>query len=125
MAVQQHLAEIERCLAMAKAENEKLIKGTKSAAPKLRSALLDIGKNVSEGRKLALDVGKAIPVKKRIPKEAKVEEELPAESPELERQDGVSEPEDSQPAEPTLAPIKKPRASRKLKLAPPAAVPEA
>ena len=63
----------------------------KSAAPKVRSSLLEIGKLVSESRKLALDHGKAIPTKKRVPKaEIKSDEEMP-ESPQLERQDAVAE----------------------------------
>ena len=70
MSVQSSLAEIERCLVIAKSENEKLSRGIRSSAPKLRAALLEIGKSVNESRKLALDIGKAIPVKKRMPKEA-------------------------------------------------------
>lgn len=70
MSVRSSLAEIERCLVIAKAENEKLSRGIRSSAPKLRAALLEIGKSVNESRKLALDIGKAIPVKKRMPKEA-------------------------------------------------------
>lgn len=70
MSVQSSLAEIERCLAIAKHHDEKLAKGVKSAAPKLRAALLDISKLVGESRKVALASGKAIAVKKRVPKAA-------------------------------------------------------
>lgn len=70
MSVQSSLAEIERCLAIAKQHDEKLAKGVRSSAPKLRAALLDIGKLVGESRKAALDAGKQIPVKKRAPKAA-------------------------------------------------------
>ena len=70
MSVQSSLAEIERCLAIAKQHDEKLAKGVRSSAPKLRAALLDIGKLVGESRKVALDAGKQIPVKKRAPKAA-------------------------------------------------------
>lgn len=87
MSVKDQLAAIERYLLQAKSEDEKLEKGIKSAAPKVRASLLEIGKIVSEGRKLALDHGKAIPVKKRAPKvESKSDEELPESSPVLERQ---------------------------------------
>ena len=71
MSVQSSLAEIERCLAIAKQHDEKLAKGVRSSAPKLRAALLDIGKLVGESRKVALDAGKQIPVKKRAPKASK------------------------------------------------------
>ncbi len=70
MSVQSSLAEIERCLAIAKQHDEKLAKGVRSSAPKLRAALLDIGKLVGESRKVALDAGKAIPTKKRASKAA-------------------------------------------------------
>lgn len=70
MSVTDLLAAIDSRLSIAKAENEKLSRGIRSSAPKLRAALLEIGKSVNESRKLALDLGKAIPVKKRMPKEA-------------------------------------------------------
>jgi len=70
MSVQSSLAEIERCLAIAKQHDEKLVKGVRSSAPKLRAALLDISKLVGESRRVALEVGKQIPVKKRVPKPA-------------------------------------------------------
>ena len=92
MSVSAQLAEIERYLIIAKAEDAKLAKRTKSAAAKLRGALLEIGKECSNSRKLALDHGKAIPVKKRAPKESKEsEEELPEAIPQLERQDASAE----------------------------------
>src|SRR4051812_24475823 len=119
MSVKDQLASIERYLVQAKLEDEKLEKGVKSAAPKLRASLLEIGKIVSEGRKVALDAGKAIPIKKRVPKEAKVEEALPESASDGEISEIL------QPAEPSLAPIKKPRAARKPKIVPPAAVPVA
>lgn len=81
MSVQSSLAEIERCLAIAKQHDEKLAKGVKSAAPKLRAALLDIGKLVGESRRVALASGKAIAVKKRVPK-AVVAPEAASSSPE-------------------------------------------
>lgn len=90
MSIQSNLAAIEQYLAIAKQEDVKLAKGTKSSAAKVRSALLEIGKECSQSRKLALDAGKQIPVKKKIPKEEKVEvkeadsENLPDESPVLE-----------------------------------------
>lgn len=96
--VKSELDNIERQLSIAKAENERLGKGTKCAAAKLRAALLEIGKSCSESRKLALDAGKSIPVKKREPKEAKEEEDpeekLPEATPLLERQN--AEPEVSE-----------------------------
>lgn len=70
MSVTDLLAAIDSRLSIAKSENEKLSRGIRSSAPKLRAALLEIGKSVNESRKLALDIGKAIPVKKRMPKEA-------------------------------------------------------
>ena len=92
MSVSAQLAEIERYLIIAKAEDAKLAKGTKSAAAKLRGALLEIGKECSESRKLALGHGKAIPVKKRAPKESKEsEEELPEAIPQLQRQDASAD----------------------------------
>lgn len=69
MSVTDLLAAIDSRLSIAKSENEKLSRGIRSSAPKLRAALLEIGKSVNESRKLALDLGKAIPVK-RMPKEA-------------------------------------------------------
>lgn len=68
MSVSDLLAAIDSRLSIAKAENEKLSRGIRSSAPKLRAALLEIGKSVSESRKLALDICKGIPVKKRLPK---------------------------------------------------------
>jgi len=68
MSVTDLLAAIDSRLSIAKSENEKLSRGIRSSAPKLRAALLEIGKSVNESRKLALDIGKAIPVKKRLPK---------------------------------------------------------
>ncbi len=50
-SIAEHLASIERSLTMAKAENEKLAKGCKASAPKVRNALLDIGKTCSDSRK--------------------------------------------------------------------------
>ena len=94
MSIKDQLTQIERYLIQAKIEDERLEKGVKSAAPKLRASLLEIGKIVSESRKAALDAGKAIATKKRAPKgpEAKLEsksdpesEELPEGSPVLER----------------------------------------
>ena len=83
MSIQASLARIEHYLLQAKEDDAKLASGVKSAAPKVRSSLLEIGKLVSESRKLALDHGKAIPVKKRVPKvESKSDDEMP-ESPEL------------------------------------------
>ena len=92
MSVQASLAKIEHYLNQAKEDDAKLASGVKSAAPKVRSSLLEIGKLVSESRKLALDHGKAIPVKKCAPKESKEsEEELPEAIPQLERQDASAE----------------------------------
>ena len=99
MSVKPSLARIEHYLNQAKEDDAKLAAGTKSAAPKVRSSLLEIGKIVSEARKIALDCGKQIPVKKRVPKvEAKSEsdESLP-EPPVLERQDGVAEVKTPEP----------------------------
>lgn len=81
MSVQSSLAEIERCLAIAKQHDDRLAKGVKSAAPKLRAALLDISKLVGESRKVALEAGKQIPVKKRVPKAAAAVAEAPEEAP--------------------------------------------
>lgn len=72
MSVASLLAEIERSLGVAKLHDEKLAKGIRSSAPKLRASLLEIGKLVGESRKLALEAGKSIPVKHRAPKEAEV-----------------------------------------------------
>ncbi len=66
-------------------------------------------------RKLALDCGKAIPTKRRVPKESKAEE-LPESSPALEQQDGgevkIAEIEVSE------TPSIKPKRGRKPKQAP-------
>lgn len=121
--VADHLAAIERELAVAKAENEKLVKGQKAAGPKVRNALLDIGKTVSEARKDVLEIGKAIPVKKRQPKaEVKADELLPSSGDEAPEQAPVAEA--AQLAEPLAAPApaKKPRASRAKKVAVPSMV---
>ena len=123
MSVQASLAKIEHYLNQAKEDDAKLASGVKSAAPKVRSSLLEIGKLVSESRKLALDHGKAIPTKKRVPKvESKESEsdESPPEPPALERQDAsagvkVAEPEASE------TPTIKPKRGRKPKQAPVAA----
>ena len=89
--VKDQLAAIERSLAIARGEEEKLAKGVRSSAPKLRAALLDIGKECSQSRKSVLDIAKSIPVKTKAPKEAKPEESLPDSPPALERQDGQVE----------------------------------
>ena len=89
---------MEHYLNLAKAEDAKLQKGTRSSAAKVRSALLEIGKECSGARKAALEAGKAIPVKKRAPKaaeaaeakeskESKSDDELLPEDSVLERQD--------------------------------------
>ena len=81
----------------------------------MRSSLLEIGKLCSESRKIALDCGKAIATKKRVPKEAKSsDKELPESSPVLERADGAQSAEAAVFA---LAPVKKPR-GRKPKIVP-------
>ena len=118
MSIQINLAAIEKYLAVAKAEDTKLANGTKSYAAKVRAALLEIGKECSNSRKLALDVGKQIPTKKRVPKsEAKSDsEELPESPPALEGADGVKAPEVSDT--PTIKPAKR---GRRPKLAPVAA----
>ncbi len=95
MSVKDQLTQIERYLIQAKVEDERLEKGIRSAAPKLRACLLEIGKIVSEGRKIALGAGKAIVPKKRAPKEVKVEskesdpDELPLSEPVLARADAI------------------------------------
>ena len=117
MSVQASLAKIEHYLNQCKEDDAKLALGVKSAAPKVRSSLLEIGKLVSESRKLALDHGKAIPTKKRVPKvESKSDEEMP-ESPALERQDAVAEVKAVEVSDtPTIK-----KRGRKPKLAPAAA----
>lgn len=106
MSVADLLNSIEMSLTRAKLENEKLSKGTKSAAPKVRAALLEIGKHVAESRKLVLDIGKSIPVKHREPKQsipevqAPVVEELPPPEP-LQRSAAEPIPE---PAPEPIAP---------------------
>ena len=111
-SIAEHLASIERSLATAKAENAKLEKGCKASAAKLRNALLEIGKTCSDSRRDALEAGKAIVVKKRLPKpeskDASSGEEQP-DVPVLERQDAVAD---------LAAPAKKVRAARKPKVAP-------
>ena len=115
MSIKDSLARIEHYLNLAKADDDKLAAGTKSAAPKVRSSLLEIGKLCSESRKIALDCGKAIATKKRVPKETKSsDEELPESSPILERADGAKPVEAPELA---LAPVKKPR-GRAKKIAP-------
>ena len=104
-SVAEHLASIESALALAKKDNDDLVKGRKSAAAKVRNHLLTIGKIVSESRKEVLDLGKSIVVKKRVPKEEK-------EASSDEQPDPV--PEDS----PVSAPVKKLRARAKPKVAP-------
>ena len=110
--VKDQLATIERSLAIARGKEEKLSKGVKSSAPKLRAALLDIGKECSQSRKSVLDIAKSIPVKTKAPKEPKLEESLPGSPPALERQDGET-------------PSKKPRGRRPKLAAVPAVIPEA
>ena len=73
----QGISEIERYLAIAKLEQAKLDNGCKASAARVRGALLEIGKEVSQSRKLALDAGKAIVTKKRAPKEEKNQDESP------------------------------------------------
>ena len=116
MSIKDSLARIEHYLLLAKDDDAKLASGVKSAAPKVRSSLLEIGKLVSESRKLALDAGKQIPVKKRVPKvESKSDEEMP-ESPELERQNAVAEVKAVEVNDtPSIKPAKR---GRKPKLAP-------
>ena len=115
MSVKDQLSQIKHYVALAEAEEERLSRGVKSAAPKLRGSLLNVGKLCSESRKLALDCGKQIPVKKRAPKvESKSDEEMP-ESPELERQDAVAE---VKAVELSDTPSSKPKKGRKAKLAP-------
>jgi len=99
MSIAASIAQMEHYLNLAKAEDAKLQKGTRSSAAKVRSALLEIGKECSGARKAALEAGKAIPVKKRVPKAAEAKESkeskesksddelLPEVSPVLERQD--------------------------------------
>ena len=95
MSVKDQLALLEQHLATAKAEEVQLSAGKQVAATRLRNALLQCGKIVSESRKLALDQGKSIVPKKRAPKEQKSEskesksedEMLPEDPPVLERQD--------------------------------------
>lgn len=102
MSVKEQLSKLEQHLAAAKLEEEKLASGSKRAAANLRASLLEIGKGCSETRKLALDAGKAVPVKKRIPKqESKVES--------LEVKEGDT------PAELVEAPSRKPRKPRAKK----------
>ena len=109
------MVKIEHYLLQAKEDDAKLASGVKSAAPKVRSSLLEIGKLVSVSRKLAVDHGTAIPVKKRVPNVAsKFDEEMP-ESPELERQDAVAE---IKAVEVSDTPSIKPKKGRKAKLAP-------
>ena len=115
MSIQSSLAKIEHYLLQAKEDDAKLASGVKSAAPKVRSSLLEIGKLVSESRKLALNHGKAIPTKKRVPKsEAESDDEMP-ESPELECQDAVAEVKAVEVSE---TPSIKPKKGRIAKLAP-------
>lgn len=146
-SVKDQLAKIDSYLAIAKAEEEKLAKGCKAAAAKLRNALLEVGKECSELRKNVLDIGKAIPVKHRAPKdqqaassgseadEVEVKEadvkmpDLPPLPSELKRQDGMSVADllaapPAQPIAPPVqpaAPAKKPRAPRKKPIAEPVA----
>ncbi len=112
MSVSEQLAAIEHALAIAKSENEKLAKGQKAAAPKVRNSLLDIGKTCSDARKAVLDIGKGIPVKKRSPKlEVKADELVPS--------SGDESPDPQPVAEAVAAPavpVKKPRAPRAKKV---------
>ena len=124
MSISSNLSEIERYLVIAKQEDVKLARGVKSSAAKLRSALLEIGKECSECRKVVLDLGKNIEVKKRVPKEEKKAEELPLLAPALERQDGSEDVEPAESSPISLAPVKKPRVPRK-KAAPAAVVADA
>src|SRR5690606_31401865 len=73
MSIAASIAQMEHYLNLAKAEDAKLQKGTRSSAAKVRSALLEMGKECS-ARKAALEAGKAIPVKKRAPKVAEAAE---------------------------------------------------
>ena len=120
MSISASLARIEHYLLQAKDDDAKLAAGTKSSAPKVRASLLEIAKICSESRKLVLDAGKAIPVKRRVPKsENKSDEELPDSSPALEREVKVVESKMSD------TPSIKPKRGRKAKQAPVAvAIPE-
>lgn len=132
--IKSQLAAIDGHLATAKLEEIKLAGGCKASAARCRNALLEIGKLCSEIRKDVLDVGKAVPVKKRVPKplaeevkpdevesdgsepEEKKETQivapdvLPAAPPVLVRQDGIAT------SAPIPIPAKKPRAPRKAKV---------
>ena len=111
MGIESNLAAIEKYLSVAKTEDAKLASGTKSSAAKVRAALLEIGKECSQSRKLALDFGKAIPSKKRVPKEEKSDsEELPESPPALER--AAAKPEMSD------TPSIKPKRGRRPKVGP-------
>ena len=136
MSLKQHIASIESHIAVAKQEEIKLSGGCKAAAARFRGSLLEIGKICSEGRKDALDIGKAVPVRRRIPKEsdpASIESDpeekketqivapdvLPDASPVLARQDALVDPiVDAARAALAVVPAKKPRAPRKAKVVP-------
>ena len=100
MSVKEQLSKLESYLTEAKHEDEKLAGGNKKAAANLRASLLEIGKICSESRKLALDAGKAVPVRKRAPKSEPVEIK-----------------EGDTPAEVVEAPSRKPRKPRAPKAA--------
>ncbi len=64
----------------AKAEDVRLKAGIKCAAPALRMQLIEVKKLCDEGRKDALERGKAIPMRERKPRGAIIEPEIEAEA---------------------------------------------
>ncbi len=126
--VKGHLSSIDGHLATAKLEEEKLSKGCKASAARCRNSLLEIGKICSEARKDVLEIGKAVPTKKRAPKDPKDEvqpDEVESSS------DDSEEKKEAQPVSPpdaipmigqapvvapvAVAPVKKTRAPRAKK----------
>lgn len=130
--VKSQLASIDSHLAIAKLEEEKLSKGCKASAARCRNALLEIGKICSEARKDVLEIGKAVPTKKRAPKAVQPDEvESSSDDLEEKKESQPMHPPDAIPmigqplvmAAPVAAPVKKPRAPRAKKVVAAVAVP--
>ena len=131
MSVKDRLAAMEGYLTTAKLEESKLAGGCKSSAARCRNALLELAKACSDVRKDVLEVGKAVPTKKRAPKSP---EEVKPESEESEEEKVTDAPvvslvanvlealrvsdaaslaaEDAPPLPPVLVSTKKPRARK-------------
>src|SRR5579872_4807408 len=70
MSVRSNLEHMGRLLVVAQLESDKLSAGTRVAAPRLRSTILEIQKLCTEVRKSVLATGKEMQAKKKGAKES-------------------------------------------------------